>query len=59
MTDQKPTTARLNVYVEVELSGGQKFVFDVPTAQQLRRELDLALRALGPDQVAAEKTPNP
>lgn len=48
MTPGSDVTARPAVYVEVTING-QRTVYDISTARQLRDELTAALRGLDPD----------
>ena len=45
---QKRATARPQVYIEVALADGQKFLFDITTATELKSELGAALASLAP-----------
>jgi len=45
---QKRAIARPQMYIDVMLADGQKFIFDLSTAEELKNEIDMALKSLDP-----------
>ncbi len=45
---QKRAIARPQMYIEVKLLDGQQYLFDLTTAEELKNELDMALKSLNP-----------
>jgi hypothetical protein len=56
---KKRAVAKTAVYIEVELANGKKFIFDVDTATELEKELNLALASLNPPQIARARIAMP
>lgn len=56
-TPPKRASARAQVYIEVNLADGQKFIFDVDTATELQNELYLAVSSLTPPEIAIGSPP--
>jgi len=55
---QKRAIARPQMYIDVMLADGQKFIFDLSTAEELKNEIDMALKSLAPLELKSSTSEN-
>jgi len=56
---QQRAIARPQMYIDVLLADGQKFIFDLSTAEELKNELDMALKSLAPPMEIQDQSDSP